>query len=163
MFPVWQKPFYSVGWVYFVALPVLVSSISIHHRKNEKKKMLENHHRKCSWAAEKTHQKLVGKEEFICLLKATAAKSRFFPHNQVTASKGKCPGVVRKFLTQWLQPPLPPAHHPNNPLPKGSRFKPSGVSQSCSPNDGAALISSGQRESISHHMVLQVVSHMTPG
>lgn len=166
MFPVWQKPPYSVGQIYFVALPVFVSSIPIHHRKNEMNKINP-------WKpsqkvfffsfSQKTHQKLVRKEEFICLLKVTAAKSRFFPHSQVTTSKGNCPGVVKKFLTQLLQPPLPPAHHPNNPLPTGSRFKPSGVSQSSSPNYGAALISSGQQESISHRVVLEVVSHMTVG
>lgn len=39
------------------------------------------------------------KKLFICLLKATAAISCFFPHCQVTTSHGNCPGVVRNF---WL-------------------------------------------------------------
>jgi len=43
MIPVWQKPFYSFGQVYFVALSLFVNSIPIHHRKkrNEQSKCLK--------------------------------------------------------------------------------------------------------------------------
>lgn len=146
MFPVWQNPFYSVGQVYFVALPLFVSSVPTHHRTNAMNEINSwKPSKKVLWAAKKTHQKVLGKEECICLQKATAAKSGLLPQSQVTASKRNCPGVVRKCLIPLLQPPLPPVQHPNYPLPRRSKVKPRADSQSSSPTYGAALTSSGQQ------------------
>lgn len=95
--------------------------------------MFENHHGKCCWAAKKTHQKLKGKKKVIYLFTESYCSHIMFlsplsGHNK----PWKLPWSGQKFLTHLLQNPLPPVHHPNNPLSKRSRCKPSTASQSSS-------------------------------